>query len=527
MEIIIGIIAAILGIGAGYFGAVVLKKKELEKELQGKLNEVEKKIIEAEKLLTGAEKNILTVEKKASTIEKEAEAEARKITEGAKEKIEKIERKLDMEIARTEEREKSLDEKFSEVERQKELFTEKKEVELKNIEKQKLKLTNIIEEEAEKLEKIAKLSKEEAKKELFTAIEKTAENDVIQKMHRMEERMKTEVDEKAKNLIVGSIQRLASDVTSENTISHLELESDDMKGRIIGKEGRNINAFERTTGVNIIVDDTPSVVILSSFDPLRRHIAGEVMKELLIDGRIHPARIEEVMAKKTKEVDKMIQQKGEDAAFEVGITGLAPEVIKVLGRLHFRTSYGQNVLRHSIETAFVAEMLAYELGADAALAKKAGLLHDLGKTLSHEIGGKHALLSGDIGRKFQLDEDLIHAMEAHHEDVPLRSVEAYIIQAADAISASRPGARRETSEKFVKRMVELEGIATSFKGVNKCFAMSAGREMWIFVDPKEISDLDASKLSWDITRRIESDLQYPGEVRVVVHRDIKFIHTAT
>ena len=480
-------------------------------------------MLEREREIALAEKQLLKIEKEADRKERDAERKAEKLILSAQSEIDKKERTLEKELARLEEREKSLDSKVTDIEVQRSRVESLRD----EISEEKEELQKIIAEEVTKLESIAGLSEEEAKEQLFQKIETQSEQDLVNKMHRMKERLNATLEEEAKNIIVHSIQRLASDVTVESTITEVSLANDDMKGRIIGREGRNINALERTLGVGVIIDDTPNIVTLSSFDPLRRFIASKVLSELLIDGRITPARIEDVLQQKTKEVDLMIQKLGEDAIFETGVTGVPPEIAKVLGRLHFRTSYGQNVLRHSIESAFIAEQIATMIGADSELAKKAALLHDLGKTLSHEIGGKHALLSGEIARKFGLSEKLVHAIEAHHEDVPLQSAEAYIVQAADAISASRPGARRETSEKFIKRMIELEGIATSYKGVNKCFAMSAGREMWIFVNPEEISDLDASKLSWDITRRIESDLQYPGEVKVVVHRDIKFVHTAT
>ncbi len=516
MDIVLSILLGlIIGSGIGYIVSLFLKKKGLERSMKEKLQDLQDEIIEAEK-------KALHIEKENTKKERDTEREVQKMKDSARSEIEKKEITLEKELARLEEREKSLDEKVEQVQLQKIKNKEWRD----DLKEEQKKIEELLKKEEAVLEEFSGFSKEEAKAQLFEIIEKTSESDLVNKMHRMEERLKQEVDEKARNIIIHSIQRMASDVTSESTISHLELENDDLKGRIIGKEGRNINAFERETGVNLIIDDTPNVVILSSFDPMRRFIAAEVLKELLADGRIHPARIQEVLEKKKKSVDKMIQKDGEDAVYETGVTGLPPEIIKILGRLRFRTSYGQNVLQHSIEAAFVAESLANELGADAELAKKAALLHDLGKTLSHEIGGKHALLSGEICRKFQMKEELVHAVEAHHEDIPMKSIEAYIVQAADAVSASRPGARRETSEKFVKRMVELEGIATSYKGVKKCFAMSAGREMWIFVDPSDVSDLEASKLSQQIARRIEKDVQYPGEVKVVLHRDIKFSHIA-
>lgn len=523
IDILLVLVALAIGIPVGLWVAKTQYKSQMENQIKSQLFDIEKQIADAEK-------NLLTLEKEETAKEREIDKKisqmlttAQKEANDIKMEAQQKEVQIEKERARIEEREKTLDEKVKDVEKQREKVITIQ----KTLEESQEKLETIISEEQKQLESIAGFSKEQAKEKLFETIEKTAEQDLVAKMHRMEERLKQELDTKARYTIVSAVQRIASDVTSENTISQVELENDEMKGRIIGKEGRNINAFERATGVNLVIDDTPNVVILSSFDPLRRYLAAEVLKELLDDGRIHPARIEEVMKVKQAEVDKMIQQLGENAIFETGVTGVPPELVKILGRLHFRTSYGQNVLRHSIECAFIAEGIANIVGANAELAKKAALLHDLGKTLSHEMGGKHALLSGEIARKFQLDEDLVHAIEAHHEDVPLRTVEAFIIQAADAISASRPGARKETSEKFVKRMVELEGIATSYKGVQKCYAMSAGREMWLFVNPEEISDLEASKLSWDITRRIETDVQYPGEIRVVMIRENRFVHTAT
>ncbi len=522
-NIIIAIVFLLIGGVAGGFFLKWKYKQELKTKIKAELFDVEKQIADAEKKLLRLEKETTEKEREADKKAQEIISKAQSEGDRRKNEIQKQELELEKEVARMEEKEKGLDEKVKEVERQKGIALDMQ----KNLEEESEKLKKLIADEQIELQKISGLSPEEAKQKMFDIIEKTAEQDLVTKMHRMEERLKAELQDKARHTIVSAIQRIASDVTTETTVSQVELENDEMKGRIIGKEGRNINAFERATGVNLVIDDTPNVVILSSFDPLRRYLAAEVLKELLEDGRIHPARIEEVMKKKQAEVDKMIEKLGEEAIFETGVTGIPHDLVKILGRLHFRTSYGQNVLRHSIECAFIAEGIAHLLGANPELAKKAALLHDLGKTLSHEMGGKHALLSGEIARKFQLDEDLVHAIEAHHEDMPLRTIEAFIVQASDAISASRPGARKETSEKFIKRMVELEGIATSYKGVQKCYAMSAGREMWLFVNPEELSDLETSKLSWDITRRIESDVQYPGEIRVVMIRETRFVHTAT
>ncbi len=519
MQNILFLIALLSTLSIGVFIGIYYNRKQAIKEKNLELSNV---MLEQERKIAIAEKQLLKIEKEADKKEREAERKAEQLIVSAKNTIDKKERTLEKELARLEEREKSIDSKVSDIEAQRSRVDALRD----EISAEKEELKKIIEEEVIKLESIAKLSETEAKEQLFQKIETQSEQDLVNKMYRMKEKLNATLEEEAKNIIVHSIQRLASDVTVESTITEVSLANDDMKGRIIGREGRNINALERTLGVGVIIDDTPNIVTLSSFDPLRRFIASKVLTELLVDGRITPSRIEEILQQKTKEVDLMIQKLGEDAIFETGVTGIPPEIAKVLGRLHFRTSYGQNVLRHSIECAFIAEQIAIMIGADSELAKKAALLHDLGKTLSHEIGGKHALLSGEIARKFGLPEKLVHAIEAHHEDVQLQSPEAYIVQAADAISASRPGARRETSEKFIKRMIELEGIATSYKGVNKCFAMSAGREMWVFVDPKQVNDLKAQQLSQNISRRIEKDMQYPGEVKVVLIRENRYTSTA-
>jgi len=516
------IITLIASLSTLILGAVIGFYYSKKQAITQKNLELTNAMLEQERAIALAEKQLLKIEKEADKKERDAERKAEKIISSTQNEINRKERELEKELARLEEREKSLDTKVHDIDAQR----TKIETLRNEISEEKAELDKIIAEEVKKLETIAGLSESEAKEQLFQKIETQSQEDLVNKMYRMKAKLNATLEEEARNIIVHSIQRLASDVTVESTITEVPLANDDMKGRIIGREGRNINALERTLGVGVIIDDTPNVVTLSSFDPLRRFIASKVLTELLIDGRITPARVEEILLQKTKEVDLMIQKLGEDAIFETGVTGIPPEIAKILGRLHFRTSYGQNVLRHSIESAFIAEQIATMIGADSELAKKAALLHDLGKTLSHEIGGKHALLSGEIGRKFGLSEKLVHAIEAHHEDVPLQSPEAYIVQAADAISASRPGARRETSEKFIKRMIELEGIATSYKGVNKCFAMSAGREMWVFVDPKQINDLKAGQLAQNISRRIEKDVQYPGEVKVVLIRENRYTTTA-
>ena len=343
-------------------------------------------------------------------------------------------------------------------------------------------------------------------------------------MQRRIEQMKNDADLEAGNFIVKSIQRYASSTTTENTTSVVKLESDDIKGKIIGREGRNINAFERLTGVDLIVDDTPGTITISSFDPFRRYVAKISLESLIRDGRIHPSRIEGAIEKAEKEAEKLIFNLGKKACQEIGMVSFFPEpILKLLGRLRFRTSYGQNVLRHSIEVAFIGEALAQEIkGADPEIMKKAGLLHDIGKAVSHEIEGGHAVIGKDILEKFGIDKRIIDAMKSHHEDFPYESNEARLLQAADAISASRPGARREAMDKYIKRLKELEAIAGSFKGVSNVYAIQAGRELRIFVDAEQINDLEAEKMSFEIARKIEKNCEYPGEVCVSLIRENKF-----
>ena len=319
---------------------------------------------------------------------------------------------------------------------------------------------------------------------------------------------------------------MAAPQATESTVYTIHLPSDEMKGRIIGREGRNINAIEKATGVDVIVDDTPEAIVISAFDPVRRYIAKLALEKLITDGRIQPSRIEEVVKDAKKEVAKMIKESGEQAVYEVGVAGLPDDLVKLLGRLRFRTSYGQNVLKHSVEVAFIASMLAAEVGADQNIAKKAGFLHDIGKAVDHEIPGSHALIGRDIAKKFGMSPEVVHAIEAHHEDVPFKTTEAILVQSADAISGARPGARRESFESYIKRLEELENIANTFKGVEKSFAIQAGREVRIMVIPEEIDDLSAIKLSKDIAHKIEKELKYPGQIKVNVIRETRAVEYA-
>jgi len=376
------------------------------------------------------------------------------------------------------------------------------------------------------LGRIAKLSEEEAKKELFKDLETKYEEDLLTKIKKLETKGREELERKARDLLVFTIQRLASSTASEITTTSVSIPSDELKGKIIGKEGRNIRALERAAGVEIIVDDTPGSVVISGFDPLRRQIARIALENLILDGRIQPARIEEMVAKAKNEVEKIVKDKGENAAYEVGIFNLDPRLLTLLGRLYFRVSYGQNVLQHSMETAHLAGMMAAEIGGNVQVAKKAALLHDIGKAVDHEIQGTHVEIGRRILQKFEVGEDIIKAMESHHEEFPHTSLESVIVQAADAISASRPGARRDTLENYLKRLEELESISNSFNGVEKSYAIQAGREIRVFVTPEKVSDLEAKNLARNIAKKIEEDIKYPGEIKVHVIRETRVVEYA-
>jgi len=390
-----------------------------------------------------------------------------------------------------------------------------------NITKKEAELSRVLEEERQKLQRVAGMSSDEAKKLLLVRMEEEAKQEAAVMLKRLEEQTKAASTKKARDIISLAIQRYAADHTVESTVSVVSLPSDDMKGRIIGREGRNIRALEVATGVDVIVDDTPEAVTLSGFDIVRREIAKRTLERLIEDGRIHPARIEEVVEKVKKEMEIGIREEGEKAAFDVNIHGLHPEIIKLLGRLKYRTSYGQNALQHSKEVAYIMGVMAGELGIDFNFAKRIGLLHDIGKAVSHEVEGGHAKIGADLARKYGETEAVIHALEAHHEDIEANSVFAVLVQAADAISATRPGARRETLETYVKRLEKLEGIADSFKGVEKSFAIQAGREVRVIVQPDKINDLQSISMARDISKKVEENLQYPGQIKVTVIRETR------
>ena len=390
----------------------------------------------------------------------------------------------------------------------------------------KTELERLKNEEINNLEKISKLSQEEAKKEILKLVEDKNKEEIFAKIQKLEKGGKEELEKKAQDIMISALQRYASSQASDITTTTVSLPSDEIKGKIIGREGRNIKTLERLTGVEVIIDDTPETLLISGFDPVRRQVAKMALEKLIADGRIQPARIEEVVEKTKDELDKKIKEAGEAAVYDVGIVGLDQRLVNLLGRLTFRTSFGQNVLLHSIESAHLAGMLAAELGADVTVAKKAALLHDIGKAVDHEIQGSHVDIGIRILQKFGIDKKVIDAMKSHHEDYPFETIESSIVQAAEAISAARPGARKENLENYIKRLEELEKIATSFQGVDKAYAIQAGREIRVFVNPEKIDDLGAYKLAKEIAQEIEKELKYPGEIKVNVIRETRVIEYA-
>ncbi len=472
-------------------------------------------------------------ERKAARIVAEAHVESKNTTEAARREADRIKsaaeaeyRDRRLELQRQENRitqkAESLERKLEGVEHRERSLSSKE----KDMEAARTQLEEIKSQQLHQLELVSNLSSAEAKQLLLEKVEGELRDESSRRLREWEIRLKEESSQKAQDILAQAIQRYASDVVAETTVTTVPLPSDEMKGRLIGREGRNIRALEQATGVDLIIDDTPEAVTLSAFDPVRREIARQALTKLILDGRIHPARIEEVVAKTKDEVEAQIQSAGEEAAYEVGVHGLRPELVKILGRLKFRTSYGQNVLAHSIETALMAGMIAGELGVNIATAKKAGLLHDIGKAVDHEVEGNHAAIGADMVKQWEKSPDVVRGIAEHHGETGTTSTLGFIISAADAISSARPGARRESLEHYLKRLRALEDIAHNFQGVEKAYAIQAGREIRILVKPEEIDDMGAMRLARDIVKKIEESLEFPGQIKVTVLRETRAVEYA-
>jgi ribonucrease Y len=506
LKIIILIISltGVVGIGLGYYLRLIISLgKKGSMELEIKAMELEAK-------------------EQAKKVTSEAETQANETLKEARKEAREKEEKLKQTEIRLIKKEDLLDGRQADIDKEVEHLKTK----INEVKEIREKAERLHAEKKLEMERIARMSEEEVKKELMKTVEKQCEEDLLVRTQKLEMSGAEVLEKKAQSILAISIQRMANSVAGEMMSTNVPITSDDIKGKIIGKEGRNIKAFERITGVEVIVDDTPGAITISSFDPVRRQVAKTALEELIKDGRIQPAKIEKVVEEAQQNINKIIKEKGEQAAYECGVIGLDPRIIAILGRLHYRTSYGQNVLQHSIEMSHIAGMIASELKANVSVAKAGALLHDLGKAVDHEVAGTHVEIGRRILQKFGASEDIIKAMQAHHEEYPYETVESIIVQCADAISGSRPGARQDSIENYLKRLGDLEAIANSFKGVEKSYALQAGREIRIFVSPEQITDLEAKTLARDIALKVEKDLKYPGEIKVNVIRELRAIEFA-
>jgi ribonuclease Y len=505
MELLL--LAAVFGVGGGAAGYAYktysLKKLTSTAEAQAK------------KILDEASA-------RAKEITLEAKTQALKTAEAAKQEERDRQRQLNETERRLSQREDVLDRKLEELDKRSESLR-KNEADLTSL---KDELREIRKKQQENLEKIAKLTKEEAREKLLQMTERDIKSDLVKLIDKLTNEAKESADERSRMIMATAMERMASEQTAEHTVTTVALPNDELKGRVIGKEGRNIQAFERATGVDVVIDETPGVIVLSSFDPIRRQVARIAMEKLLADGRVHPARIEELVEKAQKEVDKITKEAGEEAVKEAGVVGMPAEMVKILGQLKFRTSYSQNVLKHSVEMAQLAGMIAAEIGANVRVSKFAALIHDLGKAMTHEIEGQHHHISRMIAEKYGVEEAICHAAEAHHDDIDATTPEAVVVRIVDSLSGSRPGARGDTLENYVKRMTELENIVNTFPGIAKSYAVSAGREVRVMVQPESVDDLSAIKLARDIATKIEATLQYPGVIKVNVIRETRAIEFA-
>lgn len=504
LALLLALLAAAAGIGFGYLLRIIIslgQKGSMELDLK--------------------QMEIRAREEAQAVLDK-AEEEARELLEKSQAEIREREERIQKTEDRLIKKEEFLDNRQVDIDNEAEYIKEK----VSEIKMIREKVEETLEARTNELAQVAGMSKDEAREELLKTVEKDAEEDLLIRMQKLENQAEIRLEDRAKEILATSIQRLASSVSGEMMSTSVSLPGDEIKGKIIGKEGRNIKAFERATGVEVIVDDTPGAITISSFDPVRRAIARLALEMLIADGRIQPAKIEEFVDKAKAETNKIIREKGEAAAFECGVYNLDPKLLAILGRLHFRTSYGQNVLEHSIEMTHLAGMIAEEIGANVQTAKAGALLHDIGKALDHEVQGTHVEIGRRILQKFNVSEDIVKAMQAHHGEYPYETLESIIVQTADAISGGRPGARRDTVEHYLKRLEDLESIALSFPGVEKSYALQAGREIRIFVEPTKVSDFEAKKMARDIAIRIERELKYPGEIKVNVIRESRTIEFA-
>ncbi len=512
LAIVLIVVAAAAGIGAGYGIGYVARKKVAEREIGSAEKEATRIINEAIRSGESRKKEMLL----------EAKDEIHKSRTEHEKDIKERRAELTKQERRLEQKETALDKKTETFERKEEELAKK----LTEVAAAKQEAEDVKKAHLATLERISGLSQEQAKQTLLKTLEEDIRHDTALKIMQIEQQLKEEADEKAREILSVAIQRCAADHAAEATVSVVPLPNDEMKGRIIGREGRNIRTLETITGVDLIIDDTPEAITVSSFDPVRREIARLALEKLIVDGRIHPTRIEDCVEKARKEVDRTIREEGERACFETGVHGLNPELIKILGRQKYRTSYGQNVLNHSMEVSHIAGLIAAELGVDVALAKRAGLLHDLGKSIDHEVEGSHVQLGAELARKYKENPVIVNAIEAHHGDVEPKTVIAVLVQAADAVSAARPGARRENVENYIRRLQKLEELTSSYPGVEKAFAIQAGREVRIMVKPEEVSEDNMVILARDVAKKIEAELEYPGQIKVNVIRETKAVEYA-